>query len=192
MTMKKPLAWRWLAAAAVLFSVVEVCQAAQPPVSLLARADVVPLALEPGAFEFRKEKLFFLESVDFNRLRPTTEERSIAFERKRLLFGAVTPNDERDRYGNYFTFYWRTRRAATLVIRLEYRQARLGPFVQAREVSYAGLRPGTHRTDFQVTGDDYQRDGRVSAWRALLIERDGPPSAPGGRIVALTQSALWR
>ena len=165
--------------------------AGQPPVTLLARADVIPLALEPGAFEFRKEKLFFLESLNFSRLRPT-DERSVAFERKRLLFGAVTPNDERDRYGNYFTLYWRTRRAADLVVRLEYRQSRLGPFVQAREVPYPGVGAGTHRTDFQVTGDEYQRDGRVSAWRAILIERSGPPGARGGRIVALTQSALWR
>lgn len=164
----------------------------QPPVSLLSRADVVPLALETGSFEFRKEKLFFLEAKDLRQDRPETEERSIAFERKRLLFGAVTPNDERDRYGNYYSFFWRTRRAADLVFRLEYRQGRLGPFVQAREVAYPGLRPGNHRTDFQVTGDDYQRDGRVSAWRAVLIERRGPPGSPGARIVALKQSALWR
>ena len=187
--MKKLLARPWLAAV-VLFPVVA-GGVEPPPVRLLARADVVPLALEPGTFEFRKEKLFFLEAVDFTRLQPTTEERSIAFERKRLLFGAVTPNDERDRYGNYFTFNWRTRRTTTLVFRLEYRQAKLGPFVQAREVAYADLRPGTYRTDFQITGDDYQRDGRVSAWRALLIERHGPPGAPGGRVVGLAQSGLW-
>lgn len=164
----------------------------QPPVSLLARADVVPLALETGVFEFRKEKLFFLEAQDLRRDRPETDERSIAFERKRRLFGAVTPNDERDRYGNYYSFFWRTHRAADLVFRLEYRQSRLGPFVQAREVAYPDLRAGNHRTDFQITGDDYQRDGRVSAWRAVLIERRGPPGAPGARIVALRQSALWR
>ena len=189
--MKMPLA-RLLAAVALLLPVPTTRAAPPPPpVALLTRADVLPLALAPGTFEFRKEKLFFLESQDFLRFRPT-DERSLAFERKRLLFGAVTPNDERDRYGNYFTLYWRARRPANLVVRLEYRQAKLGPFVQAREVAYPGLRAGTHRTDFQITGDDYQRDGRVSAWRALLIERDGPPGAPGGRIVALTQSSLWR
>lgn len=185
----------WLAAGILLFPTVIATRAAagqQPPVQLLTRADVLPLALEPGNFTFRKEKLFFLESLDYTRLRPS-DERSITFERKYYLFGAVTPNDERDRYGNYFTLYWRSRRPADLVVRLEYRQARLGPFVQAREVAYPDTRPGgNHRTDFQVTGDDYQRDGRVLAWRALLIERRGPPGTPGGRIVALTQSALWR
>ena len=180
-----------LLAAAAILSPAARSPAEQPPVTQLSRADVVPLALDPRTFEIRKEKQFFLESLEFTRFRPS-DERSIAFERKHLLFGAVTANDERDRYGNYYTFYWRTQRRADLVLRLEYRQARLGPFVQAREVAYPGAAAGSHRTDFQVRGDDYQRDGRVSAWRVLLIERSGPPGTPGGRILALHQSALWR
>ena len=191
--MRKPPA-PLLAAVALMIAATTTVRAERrplPPVTLLARADVLPLALEPGRFEFRKQQLFFLESLDYSRFRPS-DERSIAFARRHLLFGAITPNDERDRYGNYFTFYWRNRRPADLVVRLEYRQNRLGPFVQAREAAFPSVRAGTHRTDFQITGDDYQRDGRVSAWRALLIERNSPPGAPGGRIVALTQSALWR
>ncbi len=163
----------------------------QPAPVLLTRAEALPLALEP-AFEFRKTKLYFLESRRVQRLQGN-EEKSIAFERQRLLFGAVTPNDERDRYGNYFTFFWNTRRSADLVVRLEYRQARLGPMVQAREVPYPAASAGGHKTEFQVTGDDYQVDGRVTAWRVLLVERTGAqPGGAGGRIVALGQSYLWR
>lgn len=172
----------------------------QPPVRQLTRADALPLALDP-AFDFRKTKLFFLESLQNTRFRNAYQDRfnerersdarSIGFERKRLLFGAVTPSDERDRYGNYFTFFWRTRRPADLVLRLEYRQGNLGPLVQAREVAYPAARPGSRRTEFRVIGDDYAQDGRVSSWRAVLIERAGPPGS-GGRIVALTQSYLWR
>ncbi|MBV9657889.1 MAG: hypothetical protein JO295_07240 [Verrucomicrobia bacterium] len=163
----------------------------QPATVQVDRAGALPLALEPGAFEFRKTKLYFLESLRFTRAQPN-EERSIAFERKRLLYGAITPNDERDRYGNYFTFFWRANRRADLVVRLEYRQQRLGPFVQAREVAYPGAL-GSFHTEFQVTGDDYLVDGRVTEWRVLLVERAGaPPGTNSGRIVALGQSYLWR
>lgn len=163
----------------------------QPVPVLLTKAEALPLALDP-AFEFRKTKLYFLESRRVMRLQGN-EERSIAFERQRLLYGAVTPNDERDRYGNYFTFFWNAARPADLVVRLEYRQARLGPMVQAREVPYPAAGTGGHRTEFQITGDDYQVDGRVTSWRVLLVERPGAqPGAAGGRIVALGQSYLWR
>jgi len=53
---------------------------------------------------------------------------------------------------------------------------------RAKEVVYTGVK-GTMKTDFKVTGDDYRQDGRVVAWRALLIEN--------GKIVGLTASNLW-
>ena len=63
-------------------------------------------------------------------------EQSLLFERRHLLFGAITGSDTRDRYGNYFTFFWRAQRPANLTVRLEYRQQKLGSMVQAREVTY--------------------------------------------------------
>src|SRR5437588_8580439 len=41
--------------------------------------------------------------------------------------------------------------------------------VQAQEISYSNAR-GSHKTAFKVVGDDYFDDGRVTAWRCLLIE----------------------
>ena len=67
-------------------------------------------------------------------------------------------------------------------MRLEYRQENLGSFVQAREVSCKDAK-GSMKSEFDIIGDDYIEDGRVTAWRALLIEN--------GRIVGLTQSYLW-
>lgn len=157
----------------------------QPPVKLLSRANVLPLAIDP-AFEFRKTKTFFLESplVTGQKNGAADNGESIAFERRHLLYGAVTPSDVRDRYGNYYTFFWRARRPANLTVRLEYRQQKLGGYVQAREVEYPGAK-GSHVTRFQITGDDYVEQGRVSAWRVLLIENHQT-------IVALGQSYLWR
>jgi hypothetical protein len=54
--------------------------------------------------------------------------------------------------------------------------------VLAKEVSCKDAK-GSLKTAFQVVGDDYLQDGRVVAWRALLIEN--------GKIVGLTQSNLW-
>ena len=166
-------------------SVPVVSPAAQPPVVLLTRADALPLAVDP-AFQIRKSKTYFLESQEVTGIRTggTNEEQSLAFERRRLLYGAITGSDTRDRYGNYFTFYWRALRPANLTVRLEYRQQKTGGLVQAREVDYPGTK-GSHVTNFNITGDDYREQGRVSAWRVLLIQDHRA-------IVALGQSYLWR
>ena len=104
------------------------------------------------------------------------------FERQYRLYGAVTALDRRQRYGHYFDFFWRTRRSADLTVRLEYRQEKLHSHVQAQEVSYSAAR-GSHKTEFKVVGDDFFDDGRVIAWRCLLIEN--------GVIVAEDRSYLW-
>ena len=151
------------------------------------KADALPLALEPTVFQFRKVIPFFLESQEVTGIKGQGSEgqESITFERRRLLYGAITGSDTRDRYGNYYTFFWRAkRRTANLTVRLEYRQSKTGGLVQAREVDYPDAR-GSYATRFTVNGDDYLEQGRVSAWRVLLIQdhRD---------IVALSQSYLWR
>ena len=159
--------------------------APQPPVVLLSKADALPLAIDP-AFQLRKTKTYFLESPEVTGIKTggASEEQSITFERQRLLYGAITGSDTRDRYGNYFTFFWRALRPADLTVRLEYRQQKLGGLVQAREVDYPAAK-GSFVTNFTVTGDDYREQGRVSAWRVLLVQNHRV-------IVALAQSYLWR
>ena len=105
------------------------------------------------------------------------------FERKRALYGTITPSDQRERYGNYFTFLWHSKRPADVVVRLEYRQQGLGPMVQTKETSYRAAN-GHVITRFQVTGDDYLQYGRVLAWRATILE--------DGKVAAETRSYLWR
>ncbi len=147
------------------------------PQRRLETANVLPLALD-DRYQFRKVQEF-LNEPKFNK--PTVDP-MIIFERARINYGAVNSVDRLEVRGHYYNFYWRTKVPGPVTVRFEYRQANLGSYVQAREVDYDNPR-GTVETRFQVIGDDYLQDGRVIAWRALLIS--------DGKIVGLTQSYLW-
>jgi hypothetical protein len=155
---------------------------------LLPKVERLPVALS-NDFQFRKTKLFLLNDAptkarkaSFTSTSPGIAEASMNFERTYRLYGAVTQNDRHQRFGNYFDFFWRAKRPANVTVRLEYRQERLRSFVQAREISYSNVK-GNHKTEFAVIGDDYLNDGRVIAWRCLIIEN--------GRVVAQNLSYLW-
>lgn len=160
---------------------------------LLPKVNPLPVALSDD-FQFRKTKLFFLSetppkarksistSVQSSAQNAGIAEASMSFERTYRMYGAITAADQRQRFGNYFDFFWRAKRPANVTVRLEYRQEKLRSFVQAREVAYPNVK-GNHKTEFAVIGDDYLNDGRVIAWRCLLIEN--------GHIVAENRSYLW-
>jgi hypothetical protein len=170
---------------------------------ILEKVTPLPVALS-NDFEFRKTKLFFLsekapkasegaqkttstsslggKSTSPSQKVATLQDAPITFERQYRLFGAVTQLDQRQRFGNYFDFFWRAKRPSNVTVRLEYRQEKLHEHVQAQEISYQNVH-GTHKTEFKVIGDDYFDDGRVIAWRCLLIEN--------GRIVAENRSFMW-
>lgn len=167
---------------------------------VLAKVTPLPIALN-NDFQFRKTTLYFLSENERRELgqntpeKPgrlagtapssktsTVQEASLRFERQYRLFGAVTALDRRQRFGHYFDFFWRAKRPANVTVRLEYRQEKLHAHVQAQEISYQNVR-GTRKTEFRVVGDDYFDDGRVIAWRCLLIEN--------GQIVAENRSYLW-
>ena len=143
----------------------------------LDKARVLPLALD-DAFQFRKTKTL-LNDRDLEK--PSLDP-MIVFERQRINFGAISEIDREQRYGHYFTFFWRAKRPADVTIRLEYRQQNLGAYVQAKELFYKNVK-GSVKTDFSVIGDDYKQEGKITGWRALLIEN--------GKIVGLNQSFLW-
>jgi len=180
----------------------ELARGAEEP-RVVEKVTPLPVALSKD-FEFRKTKLFFLSQAPpkgqgarqtTSTLKPgasskaapnqktaTLQDAPITFERQYRLFGAVTALDQRQRFGDYFDFFWRAKRPADLTVRLEYRQEKLHEHVQAQEISYRNVR-GTRKTEFKVIGDDYFDDGRVIAWRCLLIEN--------GRIVAENRSYMW-
>jgi len=169
---------------------------------IVEKVTPLPVAFDKD-FAFRKTKLFFLsergpKASDVNQRQTTStlhskstspsqktatlQDAPITFERQYRLFGAVTGLDQRQRFGNYFDFFWRARRPSDVTVRLEYRQEKLHEHVQGQEITYRNVR-GTHKTEFKVIGDDYFDDGRVIAWRCLLIAN--------GRIVAENRSFMW-
>ena len=155
------------------------CAGPEGPATPLVKANVLPLAIDPN-FQFRKVQLTFFDPSAAP-LRVPNEYAS--FERSRLTWGALDSNEINQRYGNYFDFSWRSRETSDVTVRLEYRQAGLGNYVMAKERQYQGVR-GSRKSSFQVTGDEFLENGRVTQWRVLLIV--------DGRIVALRQSFMWR
>ena len=184
-----------LTAALILSSVAAANLWAASAVKILTKVEPLPVALSDD-FQFRKTKLFYLNenppkakkslssALNSNPNSPTAgiAEASLGFERTYRLYGAITNADRNQRFGNYMDFFWRAKRPANVTVRLEYRQEKLRAFVQAREISYPNVK-GTQKTEFTIIGDDYFQDGRVIAWRCLLIEN--------GKIVAENRSYLW-
>jgi len=180
-----------------LSSAVAVADDQRPPPNVSR----LPVAPDPD-FQFRKTKIFNLAAQlpkDLQRARAATnlsantstktnapstvtQEQSLLFERSYRLYGAVTAFDQRQRFGEYFDFFWRAKRSAEVIVRFEYKQEKLRAFVQAKELHYPRAH-GTCQSEFRVIGDEYANDGAVLAWRCLLITN--------GRIVAEKRSFLW-
>ena len=163
----------------VLLTLLSGCSAPEGPATRLPKANVLPLAID-DAYQFRK---ILLSSFDPNYLETQTKNDMINFERARRTFGEVDSAGVAQRYGNYYTIFWRNSTRSDVTLRLEYRQAGLGNFVMAKERFYTDTL-GSHRSTFEVVGDEFLENGRVSSWRALLIVE--------GRIVAISQSYMWR
>jgi len=163
------------AMAALLISAPTWCIAQE---RLLVDSKPPTVALD-DSFTFRKIQQLFVSPEPFS---PKTD-RAVVFERNRILHGAVSEAERRQRYGHYYRFFWRANREADLTLRFEYRQANLGAFVQAREFFFPAAK-GSIKSEFEIIGDDFENDGRVSAWRVLLIEN--------GVVRAVEQSFLWK
>ncbi len=146
----------------------------------ISKVKVLPLALSDD-FEVRKVSQFYNDPRDPNAQKPTISP-MIQFERARMNFGAVNNYDRAERYGHYFYTWWRAKREADITVRLEYRQENLGSHVMAKEEHYPAAK-GTIETKFTVIGDEYAEEGKIKAWRLLLIEN--------GHVVGLWQSFLW-
>jgi hypothetical protein len=148
----------------------------------MPEANVLPLVLNDD-FQFRKFDIFINAQLRPRSTPMSTRELMIYMERHRRTFGAIDNNEITAKTGEFFTFFWRAKRQADLTLRFEYRQSNLKNLVQAREINYPTAR-GSHESEFDIIGSDFSEDGRVTSWRALLIENHV--------IVALLQSRAWR
>lgn len=168
-----------LLAALLAVATLAACTAStEPPRQFpIAHANVLPLALNDD-FEFRKVTKFLNDP----RVQRPTENPMLVFERQRVNLGAVTGRDVGERLGYYFNVWWRAKRTGEITLRLEYRQEKLGSYVLAKELQYHAA-VGTTESKLTIIGDEYLENGKLTAWRLLLIEN--------GRIIGLKQSFLW-
>jgi len=105
------------------------------------------------------------------------------FEHRRYLLGAVEDSEMEERYGNYFSIFWKTQSKAPATVRLDFRQGKTGNQIHTLEEFVS--KPGrTNVTKFQVAGPDYQSKGKVTQWKASVIEN--------GAVVAEYKSYLWK
>ena len=154
------------------------CSTPEGPANQLEKANVLPLALD-DSYQFRKIQQ---TTYDNTKILPATTSEAAAFERLRTYWGAVDYREMTERNGNYYNFFWRAKNLSDVTVRFEYRQAGLSNHVLAKERYYPGVR-GSHKSTFEVTGDEFLESGRVTAWRVLLIV--------DGKIVAMRQSYVW-
>ena len=166
------------ALAAVLLSS---CVTSSPPAVELPEAKVLPLALD-NDFSFRKT-IRYLNQRKFTEVPLPRGNETLQFQRDWINYGALSENEREQRQGTYYDIFWRSERPADITVRFEYRQAKLGNAVRAKE-TFVPQAKGTVKSSFSVIGDDFLWDGPVTAWRCLLIEN--------GRIVGFTQSYLWK
>lgn len=114
----------------------------------------------------------------------TGDDPMVRGERMRRLHGAVGVNEQIDRLGYYYTVLWRDDTGSGPVeVVFEYRQGSSGSRVKKMSQSFPeGGDSG--KAEFSITGQDYQKGGKVLAWRCRLL-RDG-------REVASRHSYLWQ
>jgi hypothetical protein len=145
-------------------------------------SNVLPEALSDD-FQFRKFKIFRNALPTASATPILTKDLMIDFERRRRVWGAINDYERKQLTGQYFTFAWRAKRRANLTLRLEYRQVNLKNYVQARELNYPSAK-GSYTSEIAILGEDYEQDGPITSWRAILIEDQ--------KIVGLLQSRTWR
>lgn len=154
------------------------CSTPEGPSNRLEKANVLPLALD-DSYQFRKIQQ---STWDNTKIPPVTVSEAANFERARAYWGAIDARELAERNGNYYNFFWRAKNPSDVTVRFEYRQAGLSNYVMAKERYYPGVH-GSRKSSFEVIGDEFLENGRVTSWRALLIV--------DGKIVALRQSYMW-
>ena len=108
----------------------------------------------------------------------------ISFNERYYRHGAVDNTQLLEKTGHYYSVFWKTKdRSADVKIRLDYRHRDSGPKVYSSEVNIDKIRR-RNVTKFEVTGEEYQTLGPVTAWKISLIIN--------GEVSGETESFLWK
>ena len=105
-------------------------------------------------------------------------------EVQRLLHGAVTVEERLQKVGQYYHVIWNdaSYRGQEVEVVFEYLQAASGSKVKTFRTH--GISQKRFDAYFSVVGTDYQRNGRVLAWRVSFRHQ--------GKEIASKKSYLWR
>jgi len=107
----------------------------------------------------------------------------LEFEPRHLLHGAVDIQDHKDRYGHYYTVFWKSENRAPATVRLDYRQGATESQILSKEIEVPSPKR-KNTTKFQITGDEYSSGGKVTQWKVTILE--------GETVVAEYKSFLWK
>ncbi|MBX3741581.1 MAG: hypothetical protein KF712_11355 [Akkermansiaceae bacterium] len=106
-------------------------------------------------------------------------------EKSRLLHGAVSMAERRDRLGQYYTVLWNDASgvgSGPVEVRFDYRQGASGSRIKTRSETFSAD-TSSGKAVFSVIGDDYFKRGKVISWKVTLL-RDG-------RALSSRQSYMW-
>jgi hypothetical protein len=105
-------------------------------------------------------------------------------EVQRLLHGAVTLEERRQKVGQYYHVIWKqpTDKPRPVEFTFEYLQAGSGSKI--KRLVQKGTVISQADAYFTITGNDYQKNGRVLAWRASVKSE--------GEVLATKRSYMWR
>ncbi|TDU71333.1 hypothetical protein EI77_02457 [Prosthecobacter fusiformis] len=128
-----------------------------------------------------------ISKVKYYHLHPgspvNTVDPAVQFERDYLLYGAITREEVSDRFGHYYTIFWKaTDRTQPVTVRFEYRQANTGLDAKVVTEEVVDVKR-VNSSKFQVSGSEYNTSGRVTAWKVTLLR--------GQEELASQQSYLW-
>jgi hypothetical protein len=114
---------------------------------------------------------------------PNTTNPTILFERQHFIYGAVTKKEIVDRFGHYYAFFWKADdRTGPVTVKFEYQQALSGLNKRTQLLVVDNIRR-SNISKFQVISTEYQKRGRVIAWRVSVLR--------GKEELVSQQSALW-
>jgi hypothetical protein len=106
-------------------------------------------------------------------------------EKSRILHGAVSMAERRDRLGQYYTILWNDANgvgSAPVEIRFDYRQGGSASRIKTRSETFSAD-TSSGKAVFSVIGDDYFKRGKVIGWKVTLLR--------GGKVLSTKQSYLW-
>ncbi|MEM0897629.1 MAG: hypothetical protein AAGJ79_12180 [Verrucomicrobiota bacterium] len=135
-----------------------------------------------------KEGETYFSDIKYYHLKPgeqriPSQDPSVRFQEKHLLYGAISQEERDARAGHYYVFLWKTKDTASPAeVVFEFRQQLSGSDVQTVSVNVPDPRK-KNTTKIAVTGDIYVTNGPVTSWRVSIQQN--------GQEVASEKSYLW-